>query len=106
MLILCRNTDLVSARQPENAARLASSGRSQPLEEGQDTMRSHPSLPPGSTRTGYNYSYAFISPELIVDNWNNSYALVWDGSTTQELCYMQVGFTVSSYAVALPMIKK
>ena len=62
--------------------------------------------PPGSTETGYNYAIASISPALTVDNSNNSYALVWDGSTTQELCYMQVGFTAAFSAVALPIIKK
>lgn len=62
--------------------------------------------PSGSATTGYNRTYVTISPAVTIDNLNNSYALVWDGSTTQELCYMQVGFTYTVWAVALPMISK
>jgi len=62
--------------------------------------------PSGTTKTGYYYVYATIDPPITIDNWNNAYALVWDGSTTQELCYMQVGYTLPFSAIFLPSIAK
>ncbi|HSN95499.1 MAG TPA: hypothetical protein VLR89_10630 [Anaerolineaceae bacterium] len=62
--------------------------------------------PSGTSRTGYYYVSAIIDPPVTVDNWNNSYALVWDGSTTQDLCYMQVGYTLPFSAIYLPTVAK
>ena len=74
--------------------------------DGKSVQLTSVTAPSGSVKTGYNYATATISPALTIDNWNNSYALVWDGSTTQELCYMQVGFSSTFWAVALPLIRR
>ncbi len=43
----------------------------------------------------------------IVDNYNYAYVFVWSGSTTQELCMMQVGYYPPSiFGLALPVVKK
>jgi hypothetical protein len=47
---------------------------------------------PGSTVTGYNHVGGVV-PDHTFDSMHNSYAFAWSGSTTQELCYMQIGYT-------------
>jgi hypothetical protein len=61
---------------------------------------------PGSTATGYSYSGVLIS-NVKVDNLSNAYTFTWSGSTTQQLCYIQVGYIpYNAFGVALPTILK
>ena len=61
---------------------------------------------PGSTYTGYSYIGVPIS-DVKVDNLNNAYTLTWSGSTTQQLCYIQVGYIpTNAFGLALPLIRK
>jgi len=61
---------------------------------------------PGSTFTGYDYEAALIS-DVKVDNLTNAYAFTWSGSTSQQLCYIQVGYIpTNAFGVALPLIMK
>ena len=61
---------------------------------------------PGSSSTGYNYTGVLIS-DVKVDNLNNSYTFSWSGSTTQQLCYIQVGYIpTNAFGLALPLIMK
>jgi hypothetical protein len=60
----------------------------------------------GSAETGYNYIGATFNIQTV-DNLLNSYAFVWGGSTTQQLCYIQVGYIPSNaFGLALPSISK
>lgn len=63
---------------------------------------------PGSTATGYLYDLsAEITGINVIDNWNYVYGFVWNGSTTQYLCSMQVGFYPPPYyLVNLPVVIK
>jgi len=51
---------------------------------------------PGSSGTGYNYTYGAISPAVVVDNYLNAYVFKWNvaqaGGGGQDLCWMQVGY--------------
>ena len=61
---------------------------------------------PGSSSIGYSYIGVPIS-DVKVDNLNNAYTLTWSGSTTQLLCYFQVGYIpYNAFGLALPAIMK
>jgi hypothetical protein len=47
---------------------------------------------PGSTEVGL-HSVSGSIPDYTIDNQNNVYVFAWSGSTTQQLCSMQVGYT-------------
>jgi hypothetical protein len=54
-------------------------------------------------------NFATVSAEFTstVDNYNYAYVFVWNGSTNQELCQMQIGYyPPPSFGVALPMVNK
>ncbi len=60
----------------------------------------------GAVITGYQWD-TFYFPDVIVDNFNNSYAFAWSGSTNQQLCYMQVNYTPPPFfGAALPLTVK
>ena len=63
---------------------------------------------PGSAATGYLYDLsAEITALNTIDNMNYVYGFVWNGSTTQYLCSMQVGFIPPPYYIAnLPIVNK
>jgi len=61
---------------------------------------------PGTTAIGFLYVGASIADVEAV-NYTNSYVFMWQGSTTQELCYIQVGYVPPSiFGTALPMLQK
>jgi hypothetical protein len=64
---------------------------------------------PGSTTTNYGFVGVTI-PDETVNNFANSYAFAWSGSSTtinQQLCYIQVGYVPPSiFGLALPIIQK
>ena len=61
---------------------------------------------PGSTVTGYSFTSTIFTNETV-NNYTNSYVFAWSGSTTQQLCYIQVGYTPPSiFGVALPSVMK
>jgi hypothetical protein len=60
----------------------------------------------GAVVTGYQWDY-FNFTGVPVDNFDNSYAFVWGGSTTQQLCYMMVNYTPPPFfGAALPLTVK
>ncbi len=63
---------------------------------------------PGSVQIGFqSVSATTTSDQYVVDNSVYSYALNWGGSTTQDMCYMKVGYIPPSiFGVALPFVQK
>jgi len=62
---------------------------------------------PGSTHLGFHSVGTSITSDVyVVDNSAYSYFFHWSGSTTQDLCYMKVGYVAPSiFGVALPVIQ-
>jgi hypothetical protein len=62
--------------------------------------------PSGSVVTGYGTTERTID-DVVVDNLNNTYVLVWGGQAGQELCSIKVAYTLPSiFGVALPVIQR
>jgi len=63
---------------------------------------------PGSTGTGYRYKLSTeITTNNVIDNVVYVYAFIWNGSTTQYFCSMQVGFyPPAHYLENLPTVIK
>ncbi len=62
----------------------------------------------GGTAPGF-HSVTAGTPlgDFVVDNSVSTYMFVWNGSTTQHLCFMRVGYTPPSiFGVALPLLQK
>ena len=54
------------------------------------------SSPGSTTGAGYYYVGGAATDNYTINNLNNAYVFSWSGSTTQELCYMQVGYIIPS----------